>query len=109
MIAPALPFVKAAHDKAARLADTVLTRLQDGRWHTAADLCADVQGMDDRTVRAIAERSEGAIISSAKGYRLTAHATLREVQHSANQLRSQARHMLARADKQLYVRSCCRG
>ena len=104
-----LPYVKEVHDKAAKLSEYVYAKLRDGQWHSAADISADVQGLDDRTIRAIAERSHGCILSSPLGYKLTEHATMREVRRSANTLRSQGRKMIMRADEQVYIKSCNRG
>ncbi len=104
-----LPYVKDVHDKATLHTPYVMTKLADGQWHQAGELCEGVMGLDDRTVRAIAERSRGCIVSSQVGYRLTQHATLREVRRSADSLRSQARKLLARADEQVYIKSCNRG
>ena len=104
-----LPYVKEVHDKAALLTPYVMTKLSDGQWHQASEICEGVQGLDDRTVRAIAERSRGCIVSGQRGYRLTQHATHREVRRSADSLRSQARKLLARADEQVYIKSCNRG
>ena len=104
-----LPYVTEVHDKASTFTPHVIGKLRDGQWHSAADISADVQGLDDRTIRAIAERSHGVILSSQLGYKLTEHATLTEVRRSASTLRSQGRKMIMRADEQMYVKSCNRG
>ncbi len=51
----------------------------------------------DRKIRAIANASEGRIISGQNGYNLTSKADAEEVRHSVNWLESQARRMVARA------------
>ena len=99
MTAQALPFVTVHKDKAARLTAKMLRVLADGCWHSAADLGMTVLGLDDRTARSIAERSEGSVISSQLGYKLTSRATDAEVRHAESTLRSQARKMLARANE----------
>ena len=104
-----LPYVKEVRDKAAALTPHMIGKLRDGQWHSAADISDGVQGLDDRTIRAIAERSGGTIISSQLGYRLTEYATMKEVRRSANTLRSQGRRMIMRADEQVYIKSCNRG
>ena len=96
MTAQTLPFVKAHKDKAAKLTSKMFRVLEDGRWHSAADLGMSVPGLDERTVRAIAERSEGRIIGGDRGYRLIQHATVSEIDHVEKRLRSQARRMLRR-------------
>jgi hypothetical protein len=92
-----LPFVRVYKDKAARLSGAMLRVLADGRWHSAADLAVLVDDLDDRTCRAIAERSDGAILSSQSGYKLTEFATAAECRHAESVLQGQARKMLARA------------
>ena len=104
-----LPYVKEVHDKASTFTPHVIGKLRDGQWHSAADICEGIAGLDDRTVRAIAERSGGIMISSQLGYRLTEYATMKEVRRSANTLRSQGRRMIMRADEQVYIKSCNRG
>ena len=97
MTAQTLPFVKTHKDKAAKLTKAMLRVLSDARWHSAADLGMSVPGLDDRTCRAIAERSDGEILSSQSGYKLTCYATAAEARHAEATLQSQARKMIARA------------
>lgn len=97
MTAQPLPFVRVYKDKAAKLTSKMIRVLEDGRWHSAADLGMTVPGLDDRCARAIAERSAGQILSSQSGYKLTAFATAAECRHVESILQSQARKMLARA------------
>ena len=104
-----LPYVKDVHDKASTFTPHMIAKLRDGCWHSAADISSDVQGLDDRTIRAIAERSRGVILSSVLGYKLTEHATMSEARRSANALRSQGRKMIMRGDEIMYIKSCNRG
>ena len=97
MTAQPLPFIKQHQDKAAKLAPRMLRVLADARWHSAADLGMTISGLDDRTCRAIAERSEGQVLSGQSGYKLTCYATAAETRHAEAVLQSQARKMLARA------------
>jgi len=97
MTAQPLPFIKAHKDKAAQLTGKMLAVLNDGRWHSAADLATRVDGLDDRTCRAIAERSEGQVLSGQSGYKLTCYATAGETRHAEAALQSQARKMIQRA------------
>ena len=97
MTAQTLPFVKAHKDKAAKLTKAMLRVLADARWHSAADLGMSVAGLDDRTCRAIASRSDGEVISGASGYKLTCYATAAEARHAEAILQSQGRAMIARA------------
>lgn len=97
MTAQPLPFVRIYKDKAARLTARMMRVLGDGRWHSAADLGMTVAGLNDRVARAIAERSNGEILSGQTGYKLTAFATAAECRHAEAVLQSQARKMLARA------------
>jgi hypothetical protein len=91
-----LPF--AAHVE--RQGSQILPRLElylRGRgWVTRRVIAADLQ-TDDRTIREAASQSEGRIISGQKGYCRLVEATIPEVQHAADWLRSQAKQMLERA------------
>lgn len=58
------------------------------KWQTRRDLARSL-GWDDRTVRAIVEASEGAILSGQRGYKLTTLATREEFAASCCQLQSQ--------------------
>ena len=109
MTAQPLPFIKEHKDKAAKLTSKMLKVLDDGRWHSAADLGMTVLGLDDRTCRAIAERSDGEVISSQSGYKLTCYATAIEARHAEATLQSQARKMIARATEIRNARARSRG
>ena len=109
MTSQPLPFVKPAQDKAAKLTAKMLRVLDDARWHSAAALGMSVPGLDDRACRAIAERSEGQILSGQSGYKLTCYATAAETRHAEAALQSQARKMLARATEIRNARARSRG
>jgi hypothetical protein len=70
--------------------------LSDGNWHRAATLAS--QGINDRLARAIAEEKPGLFITGNLGYKLTAFASVAEIEASAKRLASQAAKMQARAD-----------
>ena len=91
-----LPFVRETDDKAARLREPMMNVLRDTRWHTANELRHWIPELDDRTARAIAERSKGSILGSDRGYRLLAYCSIEEIQAVEDRLRSQARRMLRR-------------
>ncbi len=74
----------------------LITRLRARDWQTARELGADKES-DKRQLRAIAEASEGQIISGQKGYKLTLEATLPEIDHSAAWLRNQGEKMIQRS------------
>jgi hypothetical protein len=75
--------------------DAVLRAL--GRdWLTAAAL-GRLTGFSDRTLRSIANESDGAIISGQRGYKSTRYATIDEINHASNWLVSQAKKMERRA------------
>lgn len=66
-------------------------------WQRGANLCGALD-LDDRTLRAIAEASEGAIISGQQGYRLFDRSTpIGDADRAASWLESQARKMILRA------------
>lgn len=70
----------------------VLLELRQGNWLTARTLRHRL-GYSDRTLRAVAEASDGQIISGQQGYKLTRCATSDEITHAANWLHSQAQKM----------------
>jgi hypothetical protein len=90
--APTLPWPARVAKKADAHEQDVYDALADGQWHTAKSL-----GMNERMVRAVAERSRGAILGGQHGYRLTQHATLDEILHAEHWLRSQGTKMLRRS------------
>ncbi len=86
---------------AADLAErTVYAILADGKWHRAKSF-----GLNERVVRAIAERSDGKILGSQEGYKLTRSATVEEVAHVERWLTSQADKMKRRAYEIRQVRA----
>jgi len=92
----------AVHDAAQKLTGAFLSALHDGGWHKGRELCA-LLGTDERTIRKIADQSRGSVISSDRGYKLTAFATVEEVDHAERRLLSQARKMTERATE---IRRC---
>lgn len=92
---------------------TLLLRLLRGRdWQKAAQITAlvyldtiaslgtaNAQRWTDRFVRMVASASEGQVISypGSPGYKLTAEATIAEIQAAAKVLRHQAEQMQERA------------
>lgn len=67
-------------------------------WHTARQLSAHLQ-LGDRQVRALAEASNGLIVSGpgTPGYCHASHCTAEEISHATDTLISQARRMMHRA------------
>lgn len=65
-------------------------------WTTAKEITADL-GLTDRQIRQLARDHRGSILSGpgSPGYKLISAATLDEINHTADRLRSQAREMLA--------------
>jgi hypothetical protein len=74
--------------------DEMIAALRGRGWRTAKDLGARKES-DKRDLRAIAEASEGQIISGQKGYKLTIEATVTEIAETA-WLKSQGKKMIAR-------------
>jgi len=58
-----------------------------------------VLNISDRDVRYIAASSGGRIISGQKGYRLTEYATIDEITHAANWLKSAGMELIKRAEE----------
>lgn len=83
-------------DKAERHTSQVYSQLSDGAWHTAKALKLTL-GVDDRTMRLIADRSHGAILGGQSGYKLTRCASVEEIDHAERWLISQANKMRERA------------
>lgn len=67
-------------------------------WTTAGQLAGHL-GLSDRTVRNLAEASDGQIVSApgCPGYKHFDHCTPAELARAADKLRSQARKMLQRS------------
>jgi hypothetical protein len=74
--------------------DQMIAVLRGKGWRTAKDLGARKEA-DKRVLRAIAESSEGQIISGQKGYKLTIEATVTEISETA-WLKSQGKKMIQR-------------
>lgn len=72
----------------------MIAALHGTGWRTARDLGARKES-DKRVLRAIAEASEGQIISGQKGYKLTVEATPEEI-GATTWMKSQARKMWRR-------------
>jgi hypothetical protein len=80
--------------------DRVVGYLKGQGWVKGGTIMAALD-LDERRIRAIAEASDGLIISGpgSPGYRLlTGAGDLREVDEAANRLESQANRMLLRAE-----------
>lgn len=84
------------------VADFIAHVAAAGGWITARQLREPVRlgiHMDERTLRELAHRSRGRVISGQMGYKATELATTAEVDHAVAWLRSQARAMNDRADQ----------
>lgn len=84
------------HSAAQRLQSVFLYQLSDGQWHQGKSLVRQL-GTNERVIRQIAHESGGKVLSGDKGYRLTACASIQELDHAERRLRSQARAMLRRS------------
>ena len=99
-----MPYDQATFDFSAReaTADQVCALVRwlalNPGWHTARELAAKHE-LTDRRVRALAEASNGLIISGpgTPGYQHTSHCTAEEIAHATDTLISQARRMMHRA------------
>jgi hypothetical protein len=79
----------------------LLSEYLAGKGWVKAGVLMDVLNLDERRIRAIAEASDGLIISGpgSPGYRLmTGVGDQKEVDEAANRLESQANRMLLRAE-----------
>lgn len=73
----------------------MLSKLSDGKWHTATEL-GGPQESSRRRLRACADASGGRIAGGQKGYKLVERMESGEYQHSRNFLLSQAKEMQRR-------------
>jgi hypothetical protein len=77
--------------------DAFCSWLRGRGWVRAAEIEAAC-GLDERKIRAIAEHSDGALLSGQKGYRLNDEsATADEVNRSSGWLLAQGKKMIRRA------------
>lgn len=74
--------------------DKLIAKLAGRGWQTAEQLGADTESKK-RSLRAVAEESEGQIISGQRGYKLTIEATEAELDE-IDWLRSQGKKMVRR-------------
>jgi vacuolar-type H+-ATPase subunit C/Vma6 len=99
---PEFPLILA--DPAPDLLADLLTLLRSRRtWLTASEILEamgqPVTETGRRTIRKLAEQSDGQILSGQHGYRHLSHATAEEITHAANWLESQAFLMSSRAKR----------
>jgi len=88
-----LPFARA---KDCDLLPALIEALDRQGWVTAKTL-ARLLDSNDRAIRDAASQSQGRVISGQRGYCLTHQASVQDVQHAANWLRSQGTKMIQRA------------
>lgn len=85
-------------DVSAADVDLLCRRLKDTGWVYARQL-RDRYDYNERTLRAIANASEGRILSGQKGYRLLdGDTTIEEVEHASSWLISQGKEMIRRGN-----------
>jgi hypothetical protein len=80
--------------------ERLVAYLRGRGWRTAREIAA-VIGFNDRYTRRVAEFSEGAIIGSDLGYKLTGDATPEEINEWEGRYASQIERMTARRVKTL--------
>lgn len=86
----------AAPEVSAEEIEALCTHLRGRAWVLSRDLLQEL-AIDDRTLRVMAEHSDGRIISGQKGYRLFDGTTpLEEADRAAAWLESQGKKMLLR-------------
>jgi hypothetical protein len=74
----------------------VIALLSDGSWRRAKAICAAIPGLTDRSLRLIAEDSDGRLVSTNAGYKLVEHVTPAEINQFAGRQLAQMRHTQAR-------------
>lgn len=74
----------------------LLSYLENRDWTNANKIKADL-GFKDRVTRAVAEHSQGEILSGQKGYKLTNLCTIDELNYATGWLESQAKKMSLRS------------
>jgi hypothetical protein len=80
--------------------DKIMARLVDGQWHSAYELSM-ATGIQKRSIRDVAQRSDGEIISGNSGYKLTCHATDSEIYEFVGRMTSQINLMRERTKNTL--------
>ncbi len=91
-----LPVKSAAPEVTPEEVDAFCSQLLGRGWMTARVL-QELLKIDDRTLRVMAEHSDGRIISGQKGYRLFDRTTpLEEADHAASWLEAQGKKMILR-------------
>lgn len=73
-----------------------LIQALDGRGWRSGKILARVLQTDDRTIRAIANASKGAVIGTNRGYILTRSATVDDCNEAEGRLLNQIKHMAQR-------------
>jgi hypothetical protein len=97
MTQPAFTFARAADtSRAQQYAEQVIALLSDGSWRRAKAICAAIPGLTDRSLRMIAEQSQGHLVSGQRGYCLTRYATVEDLNHFERAQLSQARKTINR-------------
>lgn len=85
----------------------LIEALRGRGWMRAADLARALRA-NDRRIRQLANLAAGRVISGQQGYKLTAEATMEEIDRASAWLRSQAKEMTHRAlqiDRVYHARS----
>lgn len=75
----------------------ILIQCLRGKGWITRRLIERALGWNDRTIRAVAQVSQGRVISGQKGYSLIEEATVEDANHAANWLKHQADQMTKRA------------
>lgn len=94
-----LALFKAKADIGADLA-ILVSYLRGRGWRTAREIQV-VTAMNDRYIREVAEHSDGGVIGSSQGYKLTEEATPEEINEWEGRYASQIERMTARRVKTL--------
>ena len=78
-------------------ASCIVSYLSDGKWRKKDEI-VNATGINERTIRHIANETGDIISNSQQGYKLASMATDEEKQHQINDLYSRIRSMATRAE-----------
>jgi hypothetical protein len=81
------------HDLAAKYEHDVIQLLQDGLWWYRRDIVSKIPALNERAVRAIADRNRRLIVSGNKGYCLLRKASVEDVHKAISRLLATAKDL----------------
>jgi hypothetical protein len=81
------------HDLAAKYEHDVIQLLQNGKWWYRRDILSKIPALNERALRAIADRNRKQIVSGNKGYCLLRKASVEDVHKAISRLLATAKDL----------------